>query len=477
MLNYILLLLRVFITSFAYMFFTSSACAMGMSDVEKRIGEADQLRAAEFSPRYYADAKQALLDAKVYFQAGSNDKARKALDKSEHDLHQAMVAVQTMNSQFSGLLESRDRMQMTDKGYLRNDLVQRAEQDFHSVVEDVEDGNIERANQQAIVALRTLRSAQVVSLRKKFIRPVLLNIAAGRKLKTREYAPKAIAEAISLRKELERLIKEDPDNQVKMHALSEQALEKAQRGIAVAKLGRNMHANPAEVEQMYDEEEARLNTLGQDLGMNLRGAHSAEEKVILVQQAVKSMQQSYKQQLQDSDKTIAALNAKLGIYEGDLASMNALRRKLQLKRDAEAKIKRLTKLFNANDVEIFLTPDADVILRMKRLNFRSGSAVIPPHSYAILDRVVQSIVMFLDRAVQVEGHTDSVGGNLYNQALSERRSEAVKAYLMAKFEDPRNVDAIGFGEEKPIANNETLQGREKNRRIDIVLRVANHDLN
>jgi len=122
------------------------------------------------------------------------------------------------------------------------------------------------------------------------------------------------------------------------------------------------------------------------------------------------MQGSYKQQLQDSDKMIASLNAKMGVYEGDLAGMNELRRKLQIKRDAEAKIKRLTKLFNPDDVEILLTPDADVILRMKRLNFRSGSAVIPPNTYAMIDSAVQSILMFSDRSVRVEGHTDSAGG-------------------------------------------------------------------
>ncbi|MDQ6968140.1 MAG: OmpA family protein, partial [Mariprofundaceae bacterium] len=234
---------------------------------------------------------------------------------------------------------------------------------------------------------------------------------------------------------------------------------------------RNIRKNPSMVETLRDAEEARLDALGQYLGVNLSGAHSAEQQALILQQAMAEMQESYKKQLQDSDKVITSLNAKLGVYEGDLASMNELRRKLQVKRDAEAKIKRLTKLFNPEDVEIFLTPDADVILRMKRLNFRSGSAVIPPNTYAMIDSAVESILMFPDRSVRVEGHTDSVGGNLYNQALSERRSDAVKAYLMAKLEQPRAVESIGFGEEKPIANNETLQGRESNRRIDIVLLV------
>ena len=469
MFNYILVLLRIFITSFALMFFTSAACAMSLDEVENRIGEAEQLRAAEFSPNHYADAKESLADAKEYLRAGRNDKARKALDESADDIDQAILVVQTMSSQFSGLVESRDRMQMTDANYLRDDLVLRAEQDFNRVVADVENGNMERAKERAKFALQTLRSAQVVSLRKQFVRPVVLKVAKGRKLKAREYAPKATGEAVRLRKEVESLIKDSPDQQVKMHALAQQGQAKAERAIEVATLGRNIRENPSMVEGLRDAEEARLNALGQYLGINLSAAHSAEQQALMLQQAVATMQESYKQQLQDSDKMIASLNAKLGIYEGDLASMNELRRKLQLKRDAEAKIERLTKLFNPDDVEILLTPDADVILRMKRLNFRSGSAVIPPSTYAMIDNAVESILMFSDRSVRVEGHTDSAGGNLYNQALSERRSEAVKAYLMAKLEESRTIESLGFGEEKPIANNETLQGREKNRRIDIVL--------
>jgi len=475
MLSYGFILLRVCMTSIVLMFFTSAACAVSLDDVEKRLVEAEQFRAAEFSPKHYAAAQKGLASAKEYLQAGRNDKARKALDASEEELRQAILAVQTMSSKFSALVESRDRMQMTDASYLRDDLVQRAEDDFYRVVKHVEAGNLERARELTKFALQTLRSAQVVSLRKQFVRPIVLKIAEGRKLKARDYAPKAMAQAVLLRKEIESLIKDSPDKQVKMHALAQQALSKAERGIAVAELGKNIRHNPSKLEALRDAEEARLNALGTYLSINLSGAHSVEQQALLLQQAVESMQQSYKQQLQDSDKVIASLNAKLGVYEGDLASMNELRRKLQLKRDAEAKIERLTKLFNPDDVEILLTPDADVILRMKRLNFRSGSAVIPPNTYAMIDSAVQSIQMFPKRSVRVEGHTDSAGSNAYNQALSERRSEAVKAYVMAKLEVPHEVESVGFGEEKPIANNETVQGREKNRRIDIVLRVPQQD--
>ncbi len=446
-----------------------SAQAITMEEVEGRMAEAEQLRALEFSPRHYAEAKESLENAKAYIASGNNEKARRELDNSVEHLVLAIEATQKMASHFSDLVESRDRMQMADPRHLRADLVERAERDFSRVIEAVEDGDIRKAESQAKLARNTIRAAQVVAVREQFVRPISKGIAAARKVQARKYAPNALNEALAAQKRVEKLIKNDPDAQVKMYAASKQGEYKAERAMKIAALGNRISKNPSEIEKMVDAEEARFRLLGKHLGIDLANAKDAEQQAFMLQQAIAEMERGYQQQLRESDKVIESLNAKLGTYEGDLASMQELRRKLQVKRDAEAKIKRLTKLFNPDDVEILLTPDADVILRMKSLNFRSGSAVIPPNTYAMLDSATQSMVMFPKRAVRVEGHTDSVGANLYNQKLSERRAESVKTYLMEKLEGRRVIQAVGFGEEKPIANNETAQGREKNRRIDIVL--------
>jgi len=446
-----------------------TAQAFTLEEVENRIAEAEQLRALEFSPRHYQDAKRSLENAKAYLASGNNAEADRELGNSVDHIGMAMEATQKMNSHFSSLLESRDRMQMADPKHLRADLVERAEKDFSRVIEDVEDGDITKAQKEAKLAKDTIHAAQVVAAREQFTRPIAKQVAAARKVKARQYSPNSLNKALDAQKKIEALIKDDPDAQVQMHAASQQGQYQAERSMKIAERGDRISKNPAEVEKMVDAEEARLRLLGKHLGVDLVNARDAEEQAMMLRQAIEEMEKGYQQQLADSDKTIEALNAKLGTYEGDLASMEDMRRKLQIKRDAEAKIKRLTKLFNADDVEILLTPDSDVILRMKKLNFRSGSAVIPPSTYAMLDNAAQSMIMFSDRAVRVEGHTDAMGANVYNQKLSERRAGAVNAYLSEKLEGRRVIEAVGFGEEKPIANNETAKGREKNRRIDIVL--------
>jgi len=86
---------------------------------------------------------------------------------------------------------------------------------------------------------------------------------------------------------------------------------------------------------------------------------------------------------------------------------------------------------------------------------------------AILDRLVAFMNENKDKKANLSGHTDNVGTDAYNQALSERRVASVKDYVTKKGVDGGRVSGQGFGESKPIADNKTAEGRSKNRRVEI----------
>jgi outer membrane protein OmpA-like peptidoglycan-associated protein len=71
--------------------------------------------------------------------------------------------------------------------------------------------------------------------------------------------------------------------------------------------------------------------------------------------------------------------------------------------------------------------------------------------------------------VEVGGHTDSVGSEAYNQGLSERRADAVRDYLMSKGVKASRLTARGYGESRPVASNDTEEGRAENRRVELVV--------
>jgi len=84
-----------------------------------------------------------------------------------------------------------------------------------------------------------------------------------------------------------------------------------------------------------------------------------------------------------------------------------------------------------------------------------------------LDRLVAFMNENKDKKATMSGHTDNIGTDAYNQALSERRAASAKDYVVKKGVDGSRISAQGFGESKPIADNKTKEGRAKNRRVEI----------
>jgi OmpA-OmpF porin, OOP family len=100
------------------------------------------------------------------------------------------------------------------------------------------------------------------------------------------------------------------------------------------------------------------------------------------------------------------------------------------------------------------------------VNFDTAKATIRPESFSHLDAVVDFMVHKQNARVEISGHTDNVGNAQANKTLSEKRAQACRNYIMSKGIDKKRLDAIGFGDERPIAPNDTDEGRQKNRRIE-----------
>lgn len=104
------------------------------------------------------------------------------------------------------------------------------------------------------------------------------------------------------------------------------------------------------------------------------------------------------------------------------------------------------------------------------INFKSGSAVIEPESYPILDTIVLWLKQNSDISTEVRGHTDSIGKAIANMALSNERAESVIEYLVKAGIAPTRLAPAGYGESTPIGDNGTPEGRALNRRIEFYVK-------
>lgn len=101
--------------------------------------------------------------------------------------------------------------------------------------------------------------------------------------------------------------------------------------------------------------------------------------------------------------------------------------------------------------------------------FRTNEATLLPAARVKLEQISNAMVDIRERNLIVEGHTDSMGSEEYNQALSKRRADVVRNFLVDRGYPQSRIRSVGKGESSPIANNESAEGRANNRRVEIVI--------
>ena len=116
-----------------------------------------------------------------------------------------------------------------------------------------------------------------------------------------------------------------------------------------------------------------------------------------------------------------------------------------------------------NEIAVRLTSD---------ILFDLDSSALRPESRSTLRDLANNFQRYPDELIDVEGHTDSTGTPEYNQALSERRANSVRDYLVEDSVPSRKITAVGFGETRPKATNSTPEGRQLNRRVEIHIRAS-----
>ncbi len=103
------------------------------------------------------------------------------------------------------------------------------------------------------------------------------------------------------------------------------------------------------------------------------------------------------------------------------------------------------------------------------VTFATNSADLNAGFYDVLNSVGQVLSEFDKTVIEVAGHTDSTGSDVYNQTLSERRASSVAAYLRSQQVIPERLITVGLGEAHPVADNSTVDGRQANRRVELTL--------
>jgi len=110
------------------------------------------------------------------------------------------------------------------------------------------------------------------------------------------------------------------------------------------------------------------------------------------------------------------------------------------------------------------------LLSRDKIEFKYNIATISPSSYNLLDRIAKIAKECLDDEIVIKGHTDSDGSDARNMILSAKRAHSVEIYLINKGIEASRLESIGYGKSRPIASNDTDEGKKKNRRIEFIIK-------
>jgi outer membrane protein OmpA-like peptidoglycan-associated protein len=168
-------------------------------------------------------------------------------------------------------------------------------------------------------------------------------------------------------------------------------------------------------------------------------------------------------QLQQAD--VARADAASQMQQADVARADAASQAQQADA-ARAAAAELQQQINGLQAKV---TDRGLVLTLGDVLFTSGSANLNARGDSHLAKLAEFLNKYGSRTALIEGHTDNVGGQDYNLGLSQRRADAVKAYLVNQGIDASRLSASGKGKDSPIADNSTAIGRQENRRVEVII--------
>ena len=268
-----------------------------------------------------------------------------------------------------------------------------------------------------------------------------------------------------------RLAKKETE-QARLMALSE--AEKAERAKKEAEQARSMALSEAQnAERAKMEAEARTREAEQARSMALLAAEKAERAKKEAEEArLLASAESAEKEKANREAAMKAQEAEQARMQAEAKAREAERARMEAAAKAEeaekAKAEVDELLSQLSDLKAKQT-ERGIVLTMGDVLFAFDKATLSPEAFRNVDKLADFLKKHPNRSVLIEGHTDSVGSDEYNLDLSEKRADAVRNALVAKGVGEERITPKGYGKKYPVASNNTSDGRQLNRRVEVVV--------
>jgi outer membrane protein OmpA-like peptidoglycan-associated protein len=484
----------------------SDIAAQGFEKLTQLIDSARVMGAATFAPSTMQRAEEEYSKAQSAVESGKkqsdiDDAVAKATEFAENAIKASEVAKLSLNE----YLEPREKALEAKAVSLVPELYFKAEEIFVNAAGRVESGDVKNGLKEAAKSVPFYQVAELEAIRKSILGAADATILKAREDGADKYAPSTLDKAVTARSKANDLLNKDHNNRNEAISEASRSEYEARHASNIALSVRSLNRNEQAWEKLMMVYEIQMNRVGEVIGAEhlpfdngpLAAADSLIKYIQTTQKQNEYMTQKFTEIIAKTGETVEpgspmALADKASEKVGNLSVQNqmvsteleskqakltnleetnkTITAELSEHQKREEKLQKAKTLLKPSEGQVVVNASNDIVLRLNGLSFDVGKAHIKESHIPLLEKLRQIVAMFPSAKIVVEGHTDASGNATTNMLLSEKRAFAIMQYLRQTLTLPsEKIKSMGYGSDKPIASNESPDGRAQNRRIDVVI--------
>ncbi len=447
-------------------------------DAEAALSDARSAGAEQLSPTAFTRGMKLYRSAVGrYERSGNLDRVRSELAAATESFAEATETAEFASVTLANALKGRNAA-LTARADERDAGVwEKAEREFTLAARELELGNLQNARERATRAESLYREAELNSIKHAYLGEIRNLLRSAREHKAKRYAPITLARAESLAEQAERELESNRYDSDLPRSLAREAAYEARHAIYLSDYVRALREDDRSEEEIILEWEQPLREVAAAADLVAEFDDGFDRPVADLKdylEAVRGENRDLQEELKMSQQRILGLEDEIVDLDERLGGAREervmLAQQLAMQERVREQVRQVGAMFDTGQAQVFREGN-DILIRLVGLAFPVGEAAIQNRHRPLLAQVEQAIRVFPRSELVVEGHTDSHGGDELNLELSQKRADAVRLYLVESMRlDPGRATAVGYGETVPVANNETPEGRARNRRIDIRIR-------
>jgi OOP family OmpA-OmpF porin len=437
---------------------------------------AKAVNAGLLAPATFNRAVEAYMAADSDLQRGRNmGRIKSTLATATTAFNEAAQAAEIANVTLAAVIKTRGDATRANATTFAAEGWRSAEAAFDSAARRLETGDIRGARTRADQAEALYRDAELTAIKAQYLSQTRALLAEADQQRVSRVAPTTYEKARSLLAQAEKELNENRYDTDLPRSLAQQANYEARHAIYLATLIGQMRDDGDTLEDVilrYEEPVTQISGAADRVAQFDKGIEPVVMELVTYIEALREQSSQSQRDLTDTRQRVAELEEEIRELDQRLGGVSQERVALVQRLEAEARIReQFTSIENMLDRDqARVSREGNrMIIRLVGLTFQSGQAEIRPAYRELFEKVKAATEVFPRSQVVIEGHTDSYGSDDANLALSRKRAEAVSAYLAQLGVPALRMSAVGYGETQPIANNDTEQGRARNRRIDIII--------